>query len=97
MCFSELCAPPLTAGLLWLQAAWRTRMYSMQMLLSPLDALQRCWADTDAFFGALPDWWAEPISVRRPFGFYYGVHLRASGGFSAAAYYINLEEAPHWL
>lgn len=66
-------------GTLCLQAAWRTRMYSMQMLLAPLDALQRCWADTDALFSALPDWWAEPIAVRRPFGFYYGVPLPLPG------------------
>ena len=33
------------------QVAWRTDMYSMQLLVSPAEALRRCWADADAFFG----------------------------------------------
>jgi hypothetical protein len=32
------------------QVAWRTDMYSMQLLVSPAEALRRCWADADAFF-----------------------------------------------
>lgn len=63
----------LNTGFVRMQASWHSRLYSTQMLLSPLDALERCWADTDKFFDSLPNWWTEPISVRRPYGFYYGV------------------------
>jgi len=70
---------PKLAGLayqsgLYIQAHWRTPLYSMQLLVSPVEALRRCWADMDALFGRLPDWSAHPIDVRHPFCFYYG-HL----------------------
>ncbi len=52
-------------------------MYSMQMLLPALDALELCWRDTDALFATMPDWSVQPISMRHPFGFYYGVLLPA--------------------
>jgi len=47
-------------------------MYSMQMLLPALDAFELCWRDTDALFATMPDWSVQPISMRHPFGFYYG-------------------------
>ena len=47
-------------------------MYSMQMLLPALDALELCWRDTDALFASIPDWSVQPINMRHPFGFYYG-------------------------
>ena len=47
-------------------------MYSMQMLVPALDALEMCWRDTDALFASIPDWSVQPISMRHPFGFYYG-------------------------
>ena len=47
-------------------------MYSMQMLVPALDAFELCWRDTDALFAAMPDWSVQPISMRHPFGFYYG-------------------------
>jgi len=58
------------------QAAWRTDMYSMQLLVSPAEALRRCWAAADAFFGGIADWATHPIAVRHPFCFYYG-HVAA--------------------
>ena len=54
------------------QASWRTNMYSMQMLVPALDAFELCWRDTDALFATMPDWSVQPISMRHPFGFYYG-------------------------
>ena len=41
------------------QAAWRSPLYSIQLLVSPAEALQRCWADTDAFFARILDWYAH--------------------------------------
>lgn len=51
-------------------------MYSMQLLVSPAEALRRCWAAADAFFGGIADWGTHPIAVRHPFCFYYG-HVAA--------------------
>lgn len=34
----------------FVQAAWRTRQYGVQMLLPMEEALRRCWRDTDDFF-----------------------------------------------
>lgn len=53
-------------------------MYSIQLLVSPREALERCWADTDALFDRVSDWEAHPIDVRHPFCFYYG-HLASFG------------------
>ena len=47
-------------------------MYSMQMLVPALDAFELCWRDTDALFATMRDWSVQPISMRHPFGFYYG-------------------------
>lgn len=57
-----------------LQDTWRDSKYSMQMLVSLAEAMQRCWRATDALFGSIQDWSAQPIDVRHPFSFYYG-HL----------------------
>lgn len=59
---------------LCIQAHWRNAMYSIQLLVNPREALERCWADTDALFGRVADWGACPIDVRHPFCFYRG-HL----------------------
>ncbi len=34
----------------YVQAAWRTCQYGVQMLLPMQEALRRCWQDTDGFF-----------------------------------------------
>ena len=57
-----------------MQDTWRDSKYSMQMFVSLGEAMQRCWSATDALFGAIQDWSAQPIDVRHPFSFYYG-HL----------------------
>lgn len=57
-----------------LQDTWRNAKYSMQMLVSTSEAMQRCWKATDALFDGISDWSVQPIDVRHPFGFYYG-HL----------------------
>ncbi len=59
---------------LLLQDTWRNTKYSMQMLVSTSEAMQRCWKATDALFDGISDWSVQPIDVRHPFGFYYG-HL----------------------
>jgi len=56
------------------QDTWRNAKYSMQMLVSTSEAMQRCWKATDALFDGISDWSVQPIDVRHPFGFYYG-HL----------------------
>jgi dimethylhistidine N-methyltransferase len=58
------------------QATWASTRYSIQLLLSPKEAFQRCWNDTDALFSHISDWQAQPIGLRHPFGFYYG-HVAA--------------------
>ena len=56
--------------------AWGDGQYRISLLLAPVVALQRCWADTDSLFGGIADWTAQPIDLRRPFLFYYG-HVAA--------------------
>lgn len=58
----------------YVQDTWRNAKYSMQMLVSTSEAMQRCWKATDALFDGISDWSVQPIDVRHPFGFYYG-HL----------------------
>ena len=57
-----------------MQDTWRNSKYSMQMLVSTAEAMQRCWSATDALFASIADWSVQPIDVRHPFCFYYG-HL----------------------
>lgn len=55
-----------------LQAQWRSRQYSIQMLCSPALAFSLAWRDTDELFARMHDWTAAPIGLRHPFCFYYG-------------------------
>lgn len=61
---------------LYIQAHWRNSVYTVQLLVTPKEALERCWADTDALFERIDDWESHPIDIRHPFCFYYG-HLAA--------------------
>jgi hypothetical protein len=38
---------------------WANRLYSLQLLLPPALALQRCWQDTDSLFSGIGDWLAK--------------------------------------
>lgn len=60
----------------YVHAAWRNKMYGMQMMLPAEEALRRCWNDSDDLFAKMPDWRRKPIDVRHPFCFYYG-HINA--------------------
>ena len=59
---------------LCLHATWATPKYSMQLLVPPMEALTRCWTNTDALFLShfANFWWSQPIGLRHPFAFYYG-------------------------
>jgi len=39
--------------------SWASRLYSLHLLLTPTQALQRCWQDTDSLFAGIRDWQAQ--------------------------------------